>query len=152
MTEAKVNLNDEHYIISFDDAHISIANNLLNPDITKEKLNSQDKVTSLFEKDAQFYLGSPLKGRLGWNGMPAKLRMLSQLAERRHRPYHEKRGVAIQHLRGDDARSTFSTMDLWPHPAPISETRLSGVPVHRLIRVLFHRNRGDAMTLQHHFV
>ena len=128
VAEARVKVNGTDYVITFDDAHISVANISLRPDISKKKLNSQDKVTSLFEKTERSpnlsWLPTERTSRVERNAL--KRRKLSQLAERRHRPYHEQRSVAVQHLRCDDAKSTLSKIALWPHPAPVSEARLSG--------------------------
>ena len=50
VAEARVNVNNTNFVITFDDAHISVANILLKTDASKKKLNSQKKVMSLFEK------------------------------------------------------------------------------------------------------
>ena len=72
VAEARVKVDGMDYSITFNDAHISVANIFLVPDKSKKHLDSQEKVTSLFRKKldrARVYLGSPMKGRLGWNGM-----------------------------------------------------------------------------------
>ena len=51
VAEARVKVNGTDYIITFDDAHISVANIFLEPDKSRKRLNSQEKVTSLFKKN-----------------------------------------------------------------------------------------------------